>query len=192
MLRTPLPRPNRRSAATRAASSRPAHRRLGVAHDVVIQQLDVDLLLLLQIEPIEAFPLPAHLRFDGELAGYAHDAKRFVRRRLLDVDRELEGRRRRQAAEPDVAEVALAAERDEQHHVRPRAHLAGGRSQTTRAASAVTSNPSTREHMLEQQVLLEAVAAAAALHELALERSEIEHMGRPASVSRFSNGMACG
>ena len=31
--------------------------------------------------------------------------------------------------------------------------------------------------MLEQQVLLEAVAAAAALHELALERSEIEQHG---------------
>ncbi len=49
-----------------------------------------------------------------------------------------------------------------------------GRSQTTRAASAATSKPSAREHVLEQQVLLEAVAAAAAVHELALERGEVE------------------
>ena len=44
------------------------HRRIGVAHHVVVQQLDVDLLLLLQIESIEALPLAAHVRLDRELA----------------------------------------------------------------------------------------------------------------------------
>ena len=52
-----------------------------------------------------------------------------------------------------------------------------GRSQTTRAASAADGEAERGERVLEQQILLEAIAAAAALHELVLERVEIEPHG---------------
>ena len=120
-----------------------AHRRLGVAHDVVVQELDVDLLLLLQVEAIEPLPFAAHARLDGEFALSADDAERLVRRRLLDVERKLERRGRREPAESHVADVAPVAERRRASTMCVRARTSpAGRSQTTRAASAAASNPS--------------------------------------------------
>ena len=129
-----------------------AHRRLGVAHDVVVQELDVDLLLFLQIESIEPLPFVAHARLDGELACDADDAKRLVRRRLLDVGRKLERRRRREPAESHVADVAplIRAATSSTMCVRARTSPAG-RSQTTRAASAAASKPSARSTWLNRR-----------------------------------------
>ena len=150
-----------------------------MAHDVVIQELDVDLLLLLQIEAIEALPFAAHERFDGKLARDAHDAKRLVRRRLLDIGRRADGRRRRESRRSRRRKrtARRPSSTSSTMWVRARSSPAG-RSQTTRAANAVTVEAERTERVLEQQILLEAVAAAAALHELALERAR----GRAARV----------
>ena len=61
--------------------------------------------------------------------------------------------------------------------MRPRAHLAGGALPNDPRRQCRDVEPEHAQHMLEQQVLLEAVAAAAVLHELALERIEIEQHG---------------
>ena len=61
--------------------------------------------------------------------------------------------------------------------MRPRAHLAGGALPNDPRRQCSDVEPEHAQHVLEQQVLLEAVAAAAVLHELALERVEIEQHG---------------
>ena len=61
--------------------------------------------------------------------------------------------------------------------MRPRAHLARGPLPDDARRERRGVEPERAEHVVEQEVLLEAVAAAAAVHELALERRQIEPDG---------------
>jgi hypothetical protein len=106
-----------------------------------------------------------------------HDAPRLVRRLLCLVEREADRRGERPRAHAHVGDPRVALELHAEAEVRARRrHLA-------RAVHAHTRRERTHreaqrlEHREEETVLLEAVAAAARVHELGLDRLELEDDG---------------
>ena len=123
---------------------------------------------------MERFPLAADPHLHEESVALREQAERLVRRRLLDARGQPYRPGEGLPAEADVGDVVLPVDRHPQQHVRARQghavryvpHHARGQAGDAKAERI--------ECRLEQQVVLEAVAAAPAAHELLLQRGKIE------------------
>ena len=86
--------------------------------------------------------------------------------------------------------LVLAVALDSEYEVGPRPRAAGPRADPHAREEHLDLRAQRLERRLQQQVLLEAVAAAAVRHELALEVLGSSDTGTPRRGSRFSNGIA--
>ena len=98
----------------------------------------------------------------------------FMRRLLLVAGGELQGRRQHVAAETDINEVIIALGLDEQQAVHTR-RLDALRHRPAHARCRLLHREAElAQHIGEQRVVLEAIAAAAAINELRLQRGRVE------------------
>ena len=101
-------------------------------------------------------------------------AECFVRRGLFLARRQQERRRRHIAAKADIDQVVLGFGGHDQQGVNARRHTALGHAPAHARGFFPDREAQRAQNTGEQKVLLEAIAAAAALHELALERARVE------------------
>ena len=73
--------------------------------------------LFLQVERVQRSPAIANLRLHDESFACRDQPKRLVRRALLDVNLQAEGRRQRQAAKTHIRDIVTVVKVDEQQHV---------------------------------------------------------------------------
>ena len=142
--------------------------------EVPTRQLVIGQHLLLQIEPIQRAPRTAHFSLYCVVAAETRHAKRFVRRRLWRVLDEPQRRSECQAAEANVRDPHLVFDVDLQQHVRSRPDRILGMIPQHARREASDPKPDAFERVLEQQVVLVAVAAALLLHHLVLQRLRVE------------------
>jgi hypothetical protein len=148
--------------------------RAGVPARVPVADLAIDRRHLLEREVVDVVPGVAEPDLVEVAAVLEHDAARFVRRRLLDVEHEPDRAGQRRAADAGVGEPAGAVDLDAQEHVGAR------RDEVARPLDANPRRERHRveaereEHVQEVAVLLEAVTAAARVHQLVLDRGRIE------------------
>jgi hypothetical protein len=162
----------------RAGSDQSANEvRLGMIREVPARQLIVGQHLLLQIESIQRAPLAAHFRLQQVIAAEPRQAKRFVRRRLRHVLDQPQRRSQRHAAEADVGDPDLVLEIDLQQHVSARPDRIFRLIHQHACGKARDAEADALERMLEQEIVLVAIAATSLRHQLLLQRADIERHG---------------
>ncbi len=162
-------------------------RRGQVVHRLIVRQG-----FFFEIKAIDQFPGLAELYFEAPVGGPADKAEDAVGRLLLDIGPQAQRGRQRHAAEADIGQIARAADIDQQRHVAQRTLRRFLVTPIDACRQSLDGKIEVLEQGLEQQVVLETVAAAAVEKQLLFEFLSSSRTGTPSSGSRFSNGMAAG
>src|SRR5262249_35718197 len=89
-----------------------------VGRNIPVRDFVIDQVLLAQIKSIERLPASLEVRLEHEFVARREQPKWPVWRRLLDYGLEAERGGRRLTTEPDVGEIRLHADLDQEQHVR--------------------------------------------------------------------------
>jgi hypothetical protein len=141
---------------------------------IIIGELVILPILPLQVESVERFPALLQLGLQAPIAVGDDEPERLMRGCLLEACLELQRPGQRQAAEADIDDMGLSAE------LHPQKHVAAGRDGVISlypehaCGKARDLEADGAQRLAEQQILLEAPAAATALDHLALQCLYVE------------------
>src|SRR5690242_9550364 len=130
-------------------------------------------MLVLEIETIKWFPGIADLRLQHEVTFVLEQPEKLVRRGLRRIGDEAQRRRQREPTKTNIGDISFGPELDQQQHVTARPNEALRRVPHDACCERVHLETKLPQHVAEEQIVLEAVPAAALLQQLPLEGRKI-------------------